>query len=643
MKLTEVSIENFRSIERQKISIDPFTCFVGPNGSGKSNVLAALNIFFRNTQSSPTNVVILCEEDFHKKNILAPVKITVTFSDLSDAEQEEFKAYFRQGSLIVSATAVWNPVDRTAEVKQYGARLVMEQFSPYFKALENDAKAPELKSVYATILKSFPQLPAASTKDAMTTALREFEEKNLELCVLKDSETQFYGWTKGSNRLEKYVQWVYVPAVKDAATEQQEERRSALGILLERTIRSKINFDESLKDLKTELAKKYGDILDRENAALTGISESLQLRLQNWTHTGTSLKLNWHYDDAKSIMVNPPFAKVAVGEDSFIGEISRLGHGLQRAFLLSLLQELAHTNPETEGPKLILGFEEPELFQHPPQARHVAKVLEELTHGTSQVLITTHSPLFISSKGFENVRMFKKGISGSTTVTQTTYEKVAKILADALCKDPIHPASMMAKIEQIMQPTQNEMYFTGLPVFVEGTEDIAFISSYLVAANKWSEFRRLGCHFIIGGGKTNLSRLVAIALSLQMPFYLVFDSDGDNKDKKIQNERDNKCLLTLIGKPDESPFPISNNHLENCTIWATKMGEEAAKSYGKQEWATALDQVKREKNFLQDVTDKNVLLISGTVEKLHGNGRDCKILARTSDDILKGAKAAASR
>ncbi len=201
----------------------------------------------------------------------------------------------------------------------------------------------------------------------------------------------------------------------------------------------------------------------------------------------------------------------------------------------------------------------------------------------------------------------------------------------------------MAKIEQIMQPTQNEMYFTGLPVFVEGTEDIAFLSSYLIAANKWSEFRRLGCHFIVGPGKTNLSRLVAIAMSLQIPFYLIFDSDGDNTSNKSQHEKDNKCLLTLIGNPDESPFPISNSHLENCTMWTTKMGVEAPKSYGKQDWDLALAQVRKEKNYHQIINDKNPLLISGIIEKLHGNGKDCEILSRACDEIFKSAKAAAPR
>jgi hypothetical protein len=39
---------------------------------------------------------------------------------------------------------------------------------------------------------------------------------------------------------------------------------------------------------------------------------------------------------------------------------------MQRAFIVSILQELA-VGDQGESPKLILGFEEPELYQHPPR------------------------------------------------------------------------------------------------------------------------------------------------------------------------------------------------------------------------------------------------------------------------------------
>ena len=71
-----------------------------------------------------------------------------------------------------------------------------------------------------------------------TAALRDYEEDHLELCKHIEEECQFYGFSRGKDKLDKYIQWVYVPAVKDASTEQEEGSKTALGQLLQRTVRN---------------------------------------------------------------------------------------------------------------------------------------------------------------------------------------------------------------------------------------------------------------------------------------------------------------------------------------------------------------------------------------------------------------------
>jgi len=105
MKLTELRIENFRSFDDETIRFDDYTCFVGPNGSGKSGILMALNAFFRESKSTQTDVLTLSEEDFHLRNVGKPVKITLTFEDLSEEAQQNFQHYYRQGKLILYAIA----------------------------------------------------------------------------------------------------------------------------------------------------------------------------------------------------------------------------------------------------------------------------------------------------------------------------------------------------------------------------------------------------------------------------------------------------------------------------------------------------------------------------------------------------------
>jgi hypothetical protein len=305
--------------------------------------------------------------------------------------------------------------------------------------------------------------------------------------------------------------------VKDPTEEQDEARNTALGKLLQRTIRARVNFTEPLKELRTEMVGKYQGLLAREQGVLSEVGHSLEHRLQEWSHPGARVELVWHYDDQKSVTVSEPTARAKVGEGVFLGDLVRLGHGIQRCFLVAVLQELVSFNTVSE-PTLVLAIEEPELYQHPPQARHLTSVLETLAKGDAQVLITTHSPYFISGKGFESVRMTRKPTAeGKTRVTQFTHSQLSEKLGEALSEPPKTPTATMAAVEQIMQPSQNELFFPRVPVLVEGTEDIAFVSTHLRLSDRWQSFRRYGCHFVVCGGKSAMSRPLAIAKGWKYP------------------------------------------------------------------------------------------------------------------------------
>ena len=208
MKLAKIRIQNFRSFKDETIELADLTTFVGPNGTGKSNVLTALNIFFRNEAGILNAKWVLSEEDFHDKNTAKPIVITLTFNGLSPAAQEDFKAYFRNGELVVSTKAEWDAETGGAEVGQYGSRLVMGEFAPFFAAAEESEKAEALKKRYAELKSTFGELPVAASKGAMIDALRNYEEAHPDKCKLRESSDQFYGWTKGANLLAKYIQWV---------------------------------------------------------------------------------------------------------------------------------------------------------------------------------------------------------------------------------------------------------------------------------------------------------------------------------------------------------------------------------------------------------------------------------------------------
>lgn len=636
MKIESVRIQNLRSFSDETILFNDYTCLVGPNGSGKSTVLCALNIFFRETDNASTDLCQLEKEDFHHQNTDGPILITVTFCDLNNEAQEDFADYFRQDRLVVSVMAKFDEATGKAEARQYGQRWGMSQFKPFFKALGDGVKVTELKVIYTELRSVCSDLPGPGIKDAMIAALHDYEVAHPDDCELIPSEDQFYGFSKGSNRLAKHIQWVFVPAVKDAATEQIESRNSALGKLMARTVRSKTNFDETVAALRAGMREQYQTLLEENQHVLDDLSASLQTRLSEWAHPDATLRLQWRQDPDKSVRVEEPWAHILAGEGDFEGALSRFGHGLQRSYLLALLQELASLDA-TGSPTLVLGCEEPELYQHPPQARHLAAVLQELSEGNSQIIVSTHSPLFVSGEGFEDVRLIRKDDTGKySTASYMSYADISQAVAAATGEQPKKPEGVMARIHQTLQPHISEMFFTRRLVLVEGLEDLAFITAYLNLMEKWDEYRRAGCHIVPVNGKSEILQPLIIAQHMAIPTYVVFDADSDKPDfngSRAKHEKDNKALFNQMNAAEEAPMPEETIWGKRFTVWHSDIGSVVEGDIGGDEWASCRSKADNLYGHAGGLR-KNTLHIGASLAFAWENGKKSPNLERLCSAIL---------
>lgn len=581
MKIKTIRIENFRCFQDETISLNRYSCFVGPNGSGKSTVLSALNVFFQDRTSAATDISKLADEDYFARETSKPARISLAFDDLSQAARDELAAYVRQDELVVTAEAIFDAASGFGPVRHFGQRLGLETFRRYFEAEKSGAKAPELNQIYDQLRADFVALPSARSKDEKVQALRDFEAEHPDQCVLIPSPDDFYG-VNSTGKLSRFVQWVYVPAVKDAGEEGQEAKNTALGKLVARAVRSRTNFDAEIEELRNDTLARYRELLDRNKESLTDISNSLQRRLESWAHPNVRLGMEWLSDPNKSVVVQAPIAGIKTGEGDFLGSLARMGHGLQRSYLLALLQELAGSDAP-DAPTLVLGCEEPELYQHPPQARHLADVFVELSAGNNQILVTTHSPLFVSGDGFEDTRLVRPpGANAGSRVKALTFAHLCARIREILGEDPRRPTEgLVAKIHQALQPGIAEMFFARVPVLVEGMEDVSYITTELHLAGQWSEFRRLGCHLIPVNGKDRLIQPLAIATTLGLPAFVIFDADGNvqREDQLPKHERDNRALIRLLDV-DYQPFPVSHVIGRNCAVFPTNLGDAVKADFG---------------------------------------------------------------
>lgn len=637
MRIESVHIKNFRSCADVTINLNNYTCLVGPNGVGKSTVLSALNIFFQERENVATSTSLLTSEDFYKGNVADPIEIVVTFTELSEEAKQELSHYVRQNKLVVMARAVFDPQTGSATVQQFGIRDIFKKFAPFFELNKQGGSADELKSLYANYQSEFSLAPWKNKTQA-TQALRDFEEANSGLCEPEPSGDQFYGIAKTRGKLEQFVQWVYVPAVKDASEESEEAGNTALGRLLERTVRQTVNFDTDLETLKVQTRQQYDAILAAQQGTLQALSISITNRLTLFSHPGAAIELAWSQDANRSVSINDPRARVLAKEGVFKGSLARFGHGFQRSYLLAVLQELAlyDGGSEKKQPTLILGCEEPELYQHPPQARHLADVLRELAGKTSQILITTHSPYFVSGQSFEEIRLCRKDtVTGCCTVGASTFAEVSKRIAEVTGEQPVRPQGTQALLHAALQLELNEMFFAPRLILVEGQEDVAYITSALVLSGKWEELRRLNIQIIPTNGKSRLLQPLIVSQRLGIAAFVVFDADGNenNAGNRMRHERDNKSLLVACGINPAVPFPADTMWGKGAVLWPNTIGHTIASEIGTDEW-TQFGNTARNEFDPGESLEKNSLFIARRMELAWEAGRVPKSLSKLCDSIL---------
>jgi len=584
MIIKSVEVKNFRSIRETCLDCDNLTAIIGRNGAGKSSFLDAIDTFY--DIAAP-----ITEEDFFNRDIGSTIEIRVTYSNLRDDEKEEFQPYIKDDRLIVTKR-ISSENDRIMQ-RYYAAALQI----PRFAEIRAKPGKKERVSAWKEMVDS-DELPNLGGKvrsaDEVERLMSEYEANHPEFMEPIEREEQFFGPRNiGGGKLDKFTKYVLVPAVREASDEVSG-KKGAIYQILDMIVLRKINAREDIQKFKSEFEERVIKLYSSENLTeLPELGNSISQTLDKFA-PGSQLKLGW--DEVKPPEIPLPAARATLVEDSFEGEITRKGHGLQRALIVTLLQHLAMRVPieptvedldeeETDiskpkgleisqGPDLILAIEEPELYLHPSRCRYLHNLLLQLSEkpgiglgASNQIIYTSHSPYFIDLHHFDQIRMVRKIPSPDSLAPQSVVarfslehakEKIAKICnvdTDDFTRD-----SFRARAIPIMNTIVSEGFFTDVVVVVEGLSEVGILWKLQEIMKKnWS---RLGIVIVPAGGKNNIDRPVVIFQGLSIPTYFIFDADSHLKGKG-EKEKDarnrNHRYLRLASVPIED-FPDTQVH-----------------------------------------------------------------------------------
>lgn len=586
MRLTEIRIENFRCFENVSIPMAAYNAFVGPNGVGKSAVLSALNIFFGEATKAVPDPAKIPLDCFYGRSPEKPIRITLQFEDLTKEETEALSEYVRANKLIVCCEATYDSGLGYAEVHQYGIRSGIALLKPFFEKLKERAKIDDLKESLLEAsdkLPDFPDLPAK--KDDIVECVRAYERAHEDLHEEIKSRDQFYGFTRGTHKLRPFLNYIYIPAVKDASEEQNEARNTALGDLISRLVRNDNNFEDQLLEIERETAERYEKLLATNKHTLAKVSERLTTSMKAFFPGVSGIDLNWSGVDGKGFKILSPTADVRILDNHYEGPVSQFGHGIQRSYLMSVLSLLAEVANDGNNALLIIGCEEPELYQHPPQARHLARVLLRLCEGSNQVLLTTHSPYFVSGEVFENVRIVRRE-NGRSAIKSLSYKQYGEIIASKKFEKPHEDLSVLTSLSQKLDSSLSEIYFSRFVVLVEGPEDIGLLTAALDHEKLLDEFYALGGNIVPTNGKPGMICPLTICRGLSIPAFCIFDRDG-----KLRNEDNNQILLNLC-EADLTKFEEGQDFFgESVIAWQKNIQSSIESGLGGGIWNNALSEV----------------------------------------------------
>ena len=222
---------------------------------------------------------------------------------------------------------------------------------------------------------------------------------------------------------------------------------------------------------------------------------------------------------------------------------------------------------------------------------------------------------------------------------QATFEEVAGRLS-AVTGQKVSPIpAQRADLQQALQPNVNEIFFASKLVLVEGIEDHAYITSWMVLTQRLDEYRRHGCHLVAVNGKSNLIKPVVIAQALNIPTFVVFDADGGvNADgRRKQHEMDNKALLRLLGGDEAQFFPPETVWGEQFVMWPHDIGSTLRSDVGDVVWNKTYAEATKGLGSPDGSYQKNPIHIGDHLELLKMAQVVPRSLERLCDQIVRFA------
>lgn len=622
MQIELLTIKNLRSIRETEFPVLPLTTLIGENNAGKSTILRAIELFF---EAAPK----VTRDDFHCGNEDQPIEITIGFTRLTPAEVEEFGSAVIDGKLLVSRQLMLN--DR--ESGQYSARAMIY---PEFSEVRAETNGTKKRSLHNALASKIDDLPSVGSYTEVDAVLSEWEKNHSDLLKAEYLRGFFGAPNVANGKLKKKTSVHLVPAVRDAAAESADPKKSPILSLLSDISRQILDNKKEMSEFPERAKMEFDELSNPDNVPqLNKISDYLTESIQRFY---SDAKLNAIWEHGEGLSVSYPIPKIAIEDRGVATDLSRVGHGLQRAALFSIVQFLAeqvNTVDLSEGEPsfiepasdIIILVEEPEIYQHPSKQTVINRAFKELasefnrsTGIRMQLIYTTHSEKFITMENFQSARIVRRVNVDGVTRNFVSDLKMKECIEDFANffdppKDPMSEEAFVAKLH-IFSREVCEGFFARKVILVEGVTDRAVFEGMYKARAR--DVHEESIAVIAVDGKNKMDKPGYIFSRLGIPTYMVFDNDVSERENKQRKQTN--ILLQKIWRIDD-PIEMPEGVFERFAAFGGNLEKYLKERIG-EDWSKFFNAVCEDYGLGYDELKKTPDAITKVVWLAEGRG--CK-------------------
>lgn len=572
MRLTQLSITNYRALMDVTIPLSRFGCLIGENNSGKSSVLQALSLFFSGSKLAAT----------HFFDESRPIRIAVTFEGIGDADLARLAEEHR--------TRVADIVKdgRLVLVRSYDtdgkSSLLYNTLTPTDARFSADSIAALVKgqkpgqAFVSRVVQAFPELDGVvdtnMNQDAVKQKIQELADSLPDNQKMAADQALPTGIDRSISAM--LPDRIYIPAVKDLADDIKTTESTPFGrilaILLQAVETKLPKAQELFEELNSKLnrvSRPDGTIVDERLEEVKLIESTVEKYVRE-SFADVALRITIPPPELKTV-----FSSARIyANDGVEGLIDSKGDGLRRAIVFSILRsyvelstklapppqnaaEAADPYAERASASYLLLFEEPELFLH-PKAQHILFDALRIFAQEHHVLVTTHSPMFFGPEATETFVKLRKVSDGAVAVKPFTQVR------------PIDLSDMHAKdqFQIICFENNNAAFFADTVVLVEGDSDYLVLPHIARTIDPSWDVSKVPTHFARITGKGNIRRYreffnrfgvrVPVIADLDL---LVNGFDHINPDNAMRTAKSN-----LLARVDELIKPIADDADQNRSV-----------------------------------------------------------------------------